>query len=51
MARAALYLASEPCERVTGRVTYSQQLLKELGELAEARGRGVESRGTGYSEI
>jgi hypothetical protein len=36
---------------VTGRVTYSQQLLKEYGQLEGARGRGVESRGSGYSEI
>jgi NAD(P)-dependent dehydrogenase (short-subunit alcohol dehydrogenase family) len=51
MARAALLLASEPLERVTGRVTYSQQLLKEFGWIAEGRGRGVETRGSGYSEI
>jgi citronellol/citronellal dehydrogenase len=51
MARAVLLLATEPCERITGRVTYSQQILKEFGWLATARGRGVDSRGTGYSEI
>jgi NAD(P)-dependent dehydrogenase (short-subunit alcohol dehydrogenase family) len=51
MARAALLLATEPLDRVTGRVTYSQQILKELGELPEARGRGVDRRGSGYSEI
>jgi NAD(P)-dependent dehydrogenase (short-subunit alcohol dehydrogenase family) len=51
MARAALLLASEPLERVTGRVTYSQQLLKEFGWIVEGRGRGVETRGSGYSEI
>jgi NAD(P)-dependent dehydrogenase (short-subunit alcohol dehydrogenase family) len=51
MARAALLLATEPLERVSGRVTYSQQLLKEFGLLAEAHGRGVETRGSGYSEI
>jgi citronellol/citronellal dehydrogenase len=50
MARAALLLASEPCDRVTGRVCYSQQILKEFGWIAEARGRGVDSRGSGYSE-
>ena len=51
MARAVLLLATEPLDRVTGRVTYSQQILKEFGLLPDARGRGVDSRGTGYSEI
>src|SRR5215207_8539178 len=51
MAKAALLLATEPLDAVTGRVTYSQQILKEYGLLDGARGRGVESRGSGYSEI
>ena len=51
MARAALLLATEPLERVAGRVAYSQQILKEFGWIEEARGRGVETRGSGYSEI
>jgi NAD(P)-dependent dehydrogenase (short-subunit alcohol dehydrogenase family) len=51
MARAVLLLASEPLDRVTGRVTYSQQILKEFGWITEARGRGVETPGTGYSAI
>ena len=51
MARAALLLATEPLDRVTGRVTYSQQILLEFGQLATGRGRGVETRGSGYSEI
>jgi NAD(P)-dependent dehydrogenase (short-subunit alcohol dehydrogenase family) len=51
MARAALLLATQPLDRVTGRVTYSQQILKEFGWIAEARGRGVNTRGSGYSEI
>jgi len=51
MAQAALALATEPLERVTGRVTYSQQILTELGWLEEGRGLGVETRGSGYSEI
>jgi citronellol/citronellal dehydrogenase len=51
MAQAALLLATEPLARVTGRVTYSQQILKEFGWRAEARGRGVDTRGSGYSEI
>jgi citronellol/citronellal dehydrogenase len=51
MAKAALLLATEPLDKITGRVTYSQQILKEYGQLDGARGRGVESRGSGYSEI
>ena len=51
MAQAALVLATEPLERITGRVTYSQQVLKEFGWIIDARGRGVETRGSGYSEI
>jgi citronellol/citronellal dehydrogenase len=51
MARAALLLATEPCERMTGRVTYSQQILKEHGWIDEARGRGVDTKGSGYSQI
>jgi citronellol/citronellal dehydrogenase len=51
MARAVLLLATEPVDRVTGRVTYSQQILKEFGGLEQARGRGVETRGSGYSEV
>jgi NAD(P)-dependent dehydrogenase (short-subunit alcohol dehydrogenase family) len=50
MAKAALLLATEPLDKVTGRVTYSQQILKEYGLLDGARGRGVESPGSGYSE-
>jgi NAD(P)-dependent dehydrogenase (short-subunit alcohol dehydrogenase family) len=51
MAQAALLLATEPVEKVSGRVTYSQQILKEFGWITEARGRGVTTRGSGYSEI
>jgi citronellol/citronellal dehydrogenase len=51
MAKAVLLLASEPLDRVTGRVTYSQQILKEFGWITEARGRGVDTPGTGYSSI
>ena len=50
MARAALLLATQPLEKIAGRVTYSQQILKEFGWITEARGRGVETRGSGYSE-
>ena len=53
MAKAALLLATEPLDRVTGRVTYSQQILKEFGWITDAKGRGVEEAlpGTGYSQI
>ena len=37
--------------KVNGRVTYSQQILKEFGKIDRARGVGVERNGTGYSQI
>jgi citronellol/citronellal dehydrogenase len=51
MARASLLLASEPASKVNGRVTYSQQILKEFGWIDKAAGRGVDSVGSGYSQI
>ena len=51
MARAALLLASEGAAKVNGRVTYSQQILKEFGWIEEAHGRGVSSRGSGFSQM
>ena len=51
MARAALLLASEPALKVNGRVTYSQQILKEFGWIENGTGRGVTIRGSGFSEI
>ena len=51
MARAALLLASEPAAKVNGRVCYSQQILKEFGWIEKAVGRGVDTRGSGYSEV
>jgi NAD(P)-dependent dehydrogenase (short-subunit alcohol dehydrogenase family) len=51
MAKAALLLATESLDKTTGRVTYSQPLLREFGWITEARGRGVDTRGSGYSEI
>ena len=51
MARAALLLASEPSDKMNGRVTYSQQLLHEYGVLVNPTGRGVTIKGTGYSQI
>jgi citronellol/citronellal dehydrogenase len=51
MARAALVLASEPAENVNGRVTYSQQILGEYGLIDKPTGRGVTTKGSGYSQI
>ena len=51
MARAALLLATEPTERVNGRVTYSQQILQEFGWSDTGRGRGIDSLGSGYAQI
>lgn len=53
MAKAALLLASEPLDDVTGRVTYSQQILKEYGWIDEAKGTGAPGGrpGSGYSQI
>ena len=51
LAQAALLLASEAPEKVNGRVTYSQQILGEFGWIDNPKGRGVDSRGSGYSEI
>jgi NAD(P)-dependent dehydrogenase (short-subunit alcohol dehydrogenase family) len=52
MARAVLLLASEPAEKINGRVTYSQQILSEYGLLDRTpTGRGVTIKGTGYSQI
>ncbi|MEE8043030.1 MAG: SDR family NAD(P)-dependent oxidoreductase [Pseudomonadales bacterium] len=51
MARAALLLATEPAEKVNGRVTYSQQILGEFGWIEDAKGGGVDRVGSGYSQI
>ena len=51
MARAALLLASEPIDRVTGRVTYSQEILLEFGWIDDGKGIGFERTGSGYSQI
>lgn len=51
MAKAALLLASEPLDRVTGRVTYSQEILVEFGWMKEGKGTGIERKGSGYSQI
>ena len=51
MAKAALLLATEPLDSVTGRVTYSQQILKEYGLLDQGKGIGFEVAGSGYSQV
>jgi citronellol/citronellal dehydrogenase len=50
MADAALLLATEPLDKITGRVTYSQQILKEYGRIDNAKGLGVQRPGSGYSQ-
>lgn len=50
MAKAALLLATEPREKVAGRVTYSQEILLEFGWIGEGRGLGVDRKGSGYSQ-
>ena len=51
MARAALLLATEPLDKVTGRVTYDQEILKEFDWIPAGRGIGFERKGSGYSLI
>jgi NAD(P)-dependent dehydrogenase (short-subunit alcohol dehydrogenase family) len=51
MAQSALLLATEPLDKVTGRVTYSQQILKEYGQISEGKGTGIERQGSGYSLV
>lgn len=53
MAKASLLLATEPLDDVSGRVTYSQQILKEYGWIDEATGTGTPAgrEGSGYSLI
>lgn len=50
MARAILLLATEPLDKVTGRVTYSQAILKEFGWIDAGRGAGIDSPGSGLSQ-
>ena len=51
MARAVLLLATEPPEKVSGRVTYSQQILHEFGWIESAGGTGADQPGSGFSQI
>ena len=50
MAKSVLLLATEPLDSVTGRVTYSQQILKEFGWIEEGHGTGVDGPGSGFSQ-
>ena len=51
MAKATLLLATEPQQKITGRVTYTQEILKEYGMMGEGQGVGVTKPGSGYSQI
>ena len=51
MAKAILLLATEPLDKVTGRVSYSQAILKEFGWIEEGGGSGIDFPGSGYSQI
>src|SRR6266508_2447508 len=51
MAKAALLLASEPQEKISGLVTYSQVLLKQYGRIDDGKGIGFDVAGSGYSQI
>ncbi len=50
MAKAILLLATEPLDKVAGRVTYSQAILKEFGWRDEGKGLGIDRPGSGYSQ-
>ncbi len=50
MAMAILLLATTSFKEVSGRVTYSQAILKEFGWITEGRGRGIDLAGSGYSQ-
>jgi NAD(P)-dependent dehydrogenase (short-subunit alcohol dehydrogenase family) len=51
MAKAILLLATEPVDKVTGRVTYSQAILKEFGWIKDGKGLGIDRPGSGFSQI
>ncbi len=52
MAKAILLLATEPLDKVSGRCTYSQQILKEFGWIKDGKGYGIDPnlKVTGYSQ-
>lgn len=51
MAKSALLLATEPLDKVTGRVTYSQEILQEFGWITNGKGTGIDRKGSGYSQV
>ncbi|MDD9935488.1 MAG: SDR family NAD(P)-dependent oxidoreductase [Myxococcales bacterium] len=51
MADAALLLATEPLAEISGRVTYSQEILKERGWIEDGKGIGFQRKGSGYSRM
>ncbi len=51
MAQSALLLATEPLEKVSGRVTYDQEVLQEFGWITDGKGTGIDRKGSGYSQI
>ncbi len=51
MAQSVLLLATEPLDKVTGLVTYSQPLLKQYGLIDKAAGIGIDRQGSGFSLI
>ena len=51
MANSILLLATEPVDKISGRVTYSQEVLKEFGWTDGGSGYGIDIAGTGYSRI
>ncbi len=51
MAKSALLLATEPLDKVTGRVTYSQEILQEFGWIKDGKGTGIDRKGSGYSQV
>jgi len=50
MAQAILLLSTEPLDKVAGRVTYSQAILKEFGWIKQGKGLGIDRPGSGYSQ-
>ena len=49
--KAALLLATAPLDNVTGQVTYGHEIFKEFGGITEAKGTGVDRKGSGCSQI
>jgi NAD(P)-dependent dehydrogenase (short-subunit alcohol dehydrogenase family) len=51
MAKSALLLATEPVDKISGRVCYSQEILQEFGWMTGGKGTGIDRKGSGYSQI